>query len=173
MSEILTSFIAIQPTTITFIVDLLIAIALGTIIGIERESRGKDAGISTNSFVICGAMLFTFMSMTVDPASQSRIAAQVVTGIGFLGAGLIIKEGASIRNLTTAASIWFSGALGMAIGFGYYQIAIIASLASIFIPRIPHFKHKDELREFSKVDNQTESEAQKTAHHQATISSSD
>ncbi len=142
MSEILLSYIYVGPTTISFVIDLLIAIALGTIIGMERESRGKDAGISTNSFVISGAMLFTFMSMTVDPASQSRIAAQVVTGIGFLGAGLILKDGTSIRNLTTAASIWFAGAIGMAIGFGYHQIAIIAALASIAIPRIPHLNHK-------------------------------
>jgi putative Mg2+ transporter-C (MgtC) family protein len=85
-------------------------------------------------------MLFTFMSMTVDPASQSRIAAQVVSGIGFLGAGLILKDGLTVRNLTTAASIWFAGAIGMAIGFGYYQIAVIAALASVFIPRIPHIK---------------------------------
>lgn len=173
MPEILSPYFEISPTTITFVIDLVIAIALGTIIGIERESRGKDAGISTNSFVICGAMLFTFMSMTVDPASQSRIAAQVVTGIGFLGAGLIIKDGASIRNLTTAASIWFSGALGMAIGFGYYHIAIIAAIASIFIPRIPHFKHKNWSHVSSEVESQTESDAQKTAAHQATISSSD
>lgn len=142
MLDILLSYIYVGPTTISFVIDLLIAIALGTIIGMERESRGKDAGISTNSFVISGAMLFTFMSMTVDPASQSRIAAQVVTGIGFLGAGLILKEGTSIRNLTTAASIWFAGAIGMAIGFGYHQIAIIAAVASIAIPRIPHFNHK-------------------------------
>lgn len=86
-------------------------------------------------------MLFTFMSATVDPASQSRIAAQVVTGIGFLGAGLILKDGTSVRNLTTAASLWFSGAIGMSIGFGYLQIAIIAALAAILIPRIPHVKH--------------------------------
>lgn len=126
------------PVTITFTIDLLIAVALGFLIGAERESRGKDAGISTNAFVICGAMLFTFMSMTVDPASKSRIAAQIVSGIGFLGAGLILKDGATVRNLTTAASIWFAGAIGMAIGFGYYAIAIIAAIASMLIPRIPH-----------------------------------
>ncbi len=142
MFEIISSYFVLEQTSITFITDLFVAIVLGFIIGAERESRGKDAGISTNSFVICGAMLFTFMSMTVDPASQSRIAAQVVTGIGFLGAGLIIKDGTSIRNLTTAASIWFSGAIGMSIGFGYYQIAIIATIASIIIPRIPHLKYK-------------------------------
>ncbi len=142
MFEIISSYFVLEQTSVTFITDLFVAIVLGFIIGAERESRGKDAGISTNSFVICGAMLFTFMSMTVDPASQSRIAAQVVTGIGFLGAGLIIKDGTSIRNLTTAASIWFSGAIGMSIGFGYYQIAIIATIASIIIPRIPHLKYK-------------------------------
>ena len=93
----------ISPVEIEFILDLLLAVALGFAIGAERESRGKDAGISTHSLVIVGAMIFTFMSMTVDPASKSRIAAQIVTGIGFLGAGLIIKEGSSVRNLTTAA----------------------------------------------------------------------
>lgn len=132
----------IDPVTINFVVDLVIAVALGFLIGAERELRNKDAGISTHSFVISGAMLFTFMSATVDPASQSRIAAQIVTGIGFLGAGLILKDGASVKNLTTAASIWFAGAIGMAIGFGYHQIAIIAAIASVLIPRIPHVRKK-------------------------------
>jgi putative Mg2+ transporter-C (MgtC) family protein len=129
-----------DPITFAFVVDLAIAVALGVMIGGERELRNKDAGISTHTFVICGAMLFTFLSMTVDPASKSRIAAQIVSGIGFLGAGLILKDGASVRNLTTAASIWFAGAIGMAIGFGYHQIAIIAAAASVFIPRIPHVR---------------------------------
>ncbi len=130
----------IDPVTLNFTIDLLVAVALGFLIGAERELRNKDAGISTHTFVISGAMLFTFMSATVDPASQSRIAAQIVTGIGFLGAGLILKDGASVKNLTTAASIWFAGAIGMAIGFGYHQIAIIAAIASVLIPRIPHVR---------------------------------
>jgi len=130
-----------DPLVKMFIVDLLIAVVLGTIIGVERELRNKDAGISTHVFVICGAMLFTFISMTVDPASKSRIAAQIVSGIGFLGAGLILKEGASVKNLTTAASIWFAGAIGMAIGFDYHEIAIIAGIASVLIPRIPHVRN--------------------------------
>ncbi|MBP9836375.1 MAG: MgtC/SapB family protein [Candidatus Pacebacteria bacterium] len=137
MLDILNFF---DPLTLKFLTGLFMAIILGTLIGIERELRGKDAGISTNVFVICGAMLFTFMSMTVDPSSESRIAAQIVSGIGFLGAGLILKEGATIRNLTTAAGIWFAGAIGMAIGFGFYEIAVVATLASIAIPRIPHIK---------------------------------
>ncbi len=130
----------VDPLTIAFTIDLALAIALGFLIGAERELRNKDAGISTHIFVICGAMLFTFMSMTVDPASKSRIAAQIVSGIGFLGAGLILKDGASVRNLTTAASIWFAGAIGMAIGFGFLEIAVIAAIASVIIPRIPHVR---------------------------------
>jgi len=174
MLDILYSFVVIEPTTITFIVDLLVAITLGTIIGIERESRGKDAGISTNCFVITGAMLFTFMSMTVDPASQSRIAAQVVTGIGFLGAGLILKEGTSVRNLTTAASVWFAGAIGMSIGFGYLQIAVIAALASILIPRIPHVKHKRvTTEETSRVTSIDETGGTLAANQSATHASGD
>jgi putative Mg2+ transporter-C (MgtC) family protein len=133
----------LDETTLKFFTGLGIAIFLGCLIGAERELRNKDAGISTHALVISGAMLFTYLSAIVDPASQSRIAAQIVSGIGFLGAGLILKDGATVKNLTTAASIWFAGAIGMAIGFGYYAIAIGASLASIIIPRIPHLKNKD------------------------------
>jgi putative Mg2+ transporter-C (MgtC) family protein len=129
----------IDPLTITFAINMLLALFLGYIMGAERETRGKDAGISTNMFVIIGAMIFTFLSAIVDPFSESRIAAQIVTGIGFLGAGLILKDGANVRNLTTAASIWYAGALGMLIGFGYHQIAIISGIVGVFIPRIRHF----------------------------------
>jgi putative Mg2+ transporter-C (MgtC) family protein len=129
------------PVEIQFLINIAICLVLGYLIGAERESRGKDAGISTNTFVIAGAMLFTFFSSVVDPASESRIAAQIVSGIGFLGAGLILKDGASVKNLTTAASIWFAGAIGMAIGFGYHAIAIIAGIVAIGIPRIPHMKN--------------------------------
>lgn len=169
MTDILNTFIVIESETVTFVVDLLVAIVLGTIIGIERESRGKDAGISTNCFVIVGAMMFTFMSATVDPGSQSRIAAQVVTGIGFLGAGLILKDGTSVRNLTTAASIWFAGAIGMSIGFGYIQIAIIAALASILIPRIPHIKHKNVIGKNAPNATSTIEEGSSASAHQAAV----
>ncbi len=132
----------VHKEELVFVMDVVLGSACGFAIGVERESRGKDAGISTHSMVIIGATLFTFLSMLVDPASKSRIAAQVVTGIGFLGAGLIIKEGGSVRNLTTAASLWFAGAIGMAIGFGYYLSAIVATTLSIVIPRIPHINKK-------------------------------
>lgn len=129
------------PFDASFLGGLILAVILGFIIGAERESRGKDAGISTHILVIAGAMFFTLISAAVDPASTSRIAAQIVTGIGFLGAGLIIKEGANVKNLTTAASLWFAAAIGMAIGFGFIVSAIIAAVASALIPRIPHL-HK-------------------------------
>jgi putative Mg2+ transporter-C (MgtC) family protein len=123
---------------ITFIIGLVLSIAAGFFVGLERESRGKDAGISTHIFVISGSMLFTYLSALVDPASTSRIAAQIVTGIGFLGAGLILKEGSSVKNLTTAASLWFSGAIGMAFGFQFYLVGIMATIICIFVPMIPH-----------------------------------
>lgn len=128
----------ISQNELNLLFDLALCIGAGFLIGAERESRGKDAGISTHTLVITGAMLFTFLSSVVDPASKSRIAAQIVSGIGFLGAGLILKEGASVRNLTTAASIWVSGAIGMAFGFNYHLIGIIVAVAVAFVPRIPH-----------------------------------
>lgn len=133
-----------NPIEYQFLLSLALSIVLGFIIGAERESRGKDAGISTHALVIAGAMLFTMLSSLVDPASESRIAAQIVSGIGFLGAGLIIKDGATVRNLTTAASLWVAGAIGMAIGFQFYTIAIVAALAAALIPRIPHLQRKHE-----------------------------
>lgn len=124
-----------------FIIDILLAVLFGYLIGAEREARGKDAGISTHIMVVCGATFFTFISSLVDPASKSRIAAQIVSGIGFLGAGLILKEeGSKVKNLTTAASVWFAGAIGMALGFDLHTLAAIATGVSIFVPRIPKFK---------------------------------
>lgn len=127
---------------INLIIDLLLSMVAGFIIGAEREARGKDAGISTHVLVIAGAMMFTFLSSKVDPASQSRIAAQVVSGIGFLGAGLIIKEGVNVKNLTTAASLWVSASIGMAFGFNYHIIGLIMTLAVALTPRIPHINKK-------------------------------
>jgi len=150
--DILNFFDFTDPLVVMFTIDLVIALILGFLIGGERELRGKDAGISTHTFVIVGAMLFTFLSMVVDPDSKSRIAAQIVTGIGFLGAGIILKDGAKIKNLTTASSIWFAGAIGMAIGFDYHEIAIIAALASIGIPRIPHVRSRVIDNDNKKVD---------------------
>ena len=111
----------------------------GFIIGLERESKGKPAGIGTQCLVIGGSMIFSYISGLVDPNSTSRIAAQIVTGIGFLGAGLILKseENKKITNLTTAASIWFSCSIGMAFGFGFFIMGIIAIAFAVLVARIP------------------------------------
>lgn len=130
------------PNEVNLLIDVFLSVIAGFVIGAERESRGKDAGISTHTMVIVGSMLFTFMSSLVDPASKSRIAAQIVSGIGFLGAGLIVKDGTNVKNLTTAASIWVAGAIGMAFGFNYHIIGIIVTLVVTFIPRLPHINKK-------------------------------
>lgn len=132
----------ISQTEINLLTDLLLSVVAGYIIGAERESRGKDAGISTYTMVIVGSMLFTYLSSLVDPASESRIAAQIVSGIGFLGAGLIVKDGANVKNLTTAASIWVAGAIGMSFGFNYHVIGILVTIAVTIIPRLPHLNKK-------------------------------
>jgi putative Mg2+ transporter-C (MgtC) family protein len=125
---------------VDFIIGIAISLLAGFLIGAEREARGKPAGISTHCFVIAGSMIFTYLSAQVDPTSTSRIAAQLVTGIGFLGAGIILKSESDerITNLTTAASIWFAASIGMAIGFKFYFIALVAIAFAVLVPRIPH-----------------------------------
>lgn len=130
--------IILNNQELVFIFNALLSLLIGFVIGIERESRGKDAGISTHTLVIMGSMLFTFLSLHVLSDSTTRIASQIVVGIGFLGAGLILKDGTSVRNLTTAASLWFSAAIGMAIGFQFYIVAITSAVIAILTLRIPH-----------------------------------
>ena len=125
---------------ISFLIDIGIVVGAGFAIGAERESRNKPAGISTHCLVIGGAMIFTFLSSLVDVNSSSRIAAQVVSGIGFLGAGIILKSEVDkkITNLTTAAAIWYAASIGMAIGYQYYFLAAVATAFAVGVPRIPH-----------------------------------
>lgn len=122
---------------------LAVAAALGAAVGVERELREREAGIRTHLLVSLGSALFTIVSAygfheflvnggSVVRADPTRIAAQIVTGIGFLGAGAIIREGLSVRGLTTAATLWVVAALGMASGAGYYWPAIAATAITIF-----------------------------------------
>ena len=113
---------------------LSVAAALGGAIGLERELRERGAGLRTHLVVCVGSALFTlvsayaFVGPHVDP---TRIAAQIVSGIGFLGAGAIIRQGLSVRGLTTAATLWLVAAIGMAAGAGYYDAAIIATAGAL------------------------------------------
>ena len=124
-----------------FALRLVVCLVLGAVVGVERELRGKPAGISTNCFVMAGAMLFTFISIQMDPNSPARIAAQIVSGVGFLGAGMIIKsENNRVKNLTTAAAAWFAAGIGMAIGLGWFLLAAMSTVYAVVVPRIPHVK---------------------------------
>jgi putative Mg2+ transporter-C (MgtC) family protein len=115
---------------------IFVAAALGGAIGLERELRERQAGLRTHLVVSVGSALFTLVSAygfhnfdgKVDP---TRIAAQIVSGIGFLGAGAIIRQGLSVRGLTTAASLWLVAAIGMASGAGYWDGALIATLGAL------------------------------------------
>ena len=139
---------------------IVLAGALGGAIGVERELREREAGLRTHMLVAIGAALFTLVSaygfsefhfsnasgITYDP---TRIAAQVVTGIGFLGAGAIIRQGLSVRGLTTAASMWVVAAIGIATGAGYYSAAVITTvvvLLSLWPLRIVAFRMFERLR---------------------------
>ena len=119
-----------------------LAAALGGVIGLERELREREAGLRTHLLVALGAALFTIVSayawsdwsfsnrsgIVFDP---TRIAAQIVTGVGFLGAGAIIRQGLTVRGLTTAATLWAVAAIGMAVGAGYYAAAVITTVVVI------------------------------------------
>jgi putative Mg2+ transporter-C (MgtC) family protein len=114
------------------ILKMLLAILLGGIIGVERETIGKPAGSRTYALVALGSALFTIMSIQgfgnsamIDP---TRIAGQIVVGIGFIGAGMIIFHKQHVEGITTAAALWATAAVGMAIGIGWYLIAIVATL---------------------------------------------
>lgn len=103
---------------------LLVALLIGAIIGAEREYRTKSAGFRTVILITVGSTLFTIISNIMS--NDARVASNIVTGIGFLGAGAIFKEGANVKGLTTATTIWISAAIGMAIGVGQYEFAFAA-----------------------------------------------
>jgi len=124
-------------TEVQFLIGLIFVFASGFLIGFERGSRGEPAGVRTHTLVCLGAMLFTIISKNID-GDPARIASNIVMGIGFLGAGLIMHHKGSVHGLTSAASIWFSAALGMAIGYGWYVMSVMGTLAAFIILKLPH-----------------------------------
>jgi putative Mg2+ transporter-C (MgtC) family protein len=134
-------FLSAVIPTLTWQHELLrisIAAGLGGAVGLERELREREAGLRTHLVVCVGSALFTLVSAygfhdflvnggSVVRADPTRIAAQIVSGIGFLGAGAIIRQGLSVRGLTTAATLWLVAAIGMACGAGYYDAALIST----------------------------------------------
>jgi len=122
------------------IVKLVLSLTLGAIIGLERRRKGQIAGLRTFALISMGATLAMLISIYIPQeylglknGDPGRIAAQVVSGVGFLGAGAIIQMKGSVRGLTTAAGIWMAACIGLAVGAGMYLISIIATLLIIFI----------------------------------------
>jgi len=115
---------------------LFLALLFGVAIGMEREVRGKAAGLRTNILICLGAAIYTVISRQMAAGSSdsvTRIAAQIVTGIGFLGAGAILRDTGGVHGLTTAATIWLVASIGMACGAGFYFLATLSTVFAMIV----------------------------------------
>lgn len=142
------------------IVRLLVAVGLGLLIGIERIFVHKEAGMKTHALVSLGSALFVIISelisikyINIGGFDPTRIASQVIVGIGFLGAGSIMFQDSRVRGLTTAGGLWVTAGIGMAAGFGFYSLAILATVLILFIFVVVKLA-EDPIRELGeKLDN--------------------
>lgn len=150
MNQIIESFT--QTDWVMIISRIGLATVLGYLIGVERELHGKVVGTRTILLIVIGTALYVLMSPTIIGGDNSRIIAQVVSGIGFLGAGIIFKDGDSVKGLTTAATVWCAAAVGGLCGFGMFAEAILGTIAIVTINLF--FKHH--LSKLKKEDKQTE-----------------
>ena len=119
-----------------FIIRLLASMLAGALIGLERQIHHKSAGIRTNALVSMGSAIFVLISLQITQekgGDATRIIGQIVTGIGFLGAGVILHQGINVQGLTTAATIWCSSGIGCLVAAGYLAEAAISTIAVIFI----------------------------------------
>ncbi len=162
MDIVLSKLAGATPLAVTFefMIRILVASILGAIVGIERSKRQKEAGIRTHSVVACATAAFMILSkygfsdldlamvgITINGirgADPARIAAQIVTGLGFLGAGVIFKTGNSIKGLTTAAGLWTTAAIGMAVGAGMYLVGLFTATVLVIIQVATHKYSSDE-----------------------------
>ena len=168
------------------VIKVCMAVVVGGVIGAEREIQDKAAGFRTIILITVGSALFTIFSMSMDPtSSRTRVAANIVTGIGFLGAGAIVREGGRIGGLTTAATIWLSAALGMGIGAGDLYLSMISTGITLLVLLVfPHLEARidrvresrtykivlsaNDLRKFQKVDKALVSCTLKVLEHHQT-----
>ena len=121
-------------TTVDFLIRLVTGVACGALIGVERQWRARMAGLRTNALVATGATLFVLYSTAVgDTGSPTRVASYVVSGIGFLGGGVILRDGAGVRGLNTAATLWCSAAVGVLAASGKLQLAALGTLAVLAV----------------------------------------
>lgn len=156
----------LQSTEFSIFIRVLMAVLLGFAVGLEREMTNKYAGLRTNILVCVGACVFTILSVygfptfangdnvLIDHATgirdTSRVAAQVVTGIGFIGGGTVLRHGATIFGITTAATLWMAASIGMACGTGMFPLAVIATVLTVLVLISVRFFEKNVLIKSTK-----------------------
>ncbi len=149
-------------TELTLIIRTLVATLIGGIIGFERELHGREAGSRTYAAVALGSCTFGLISQHVGPVIDTRIAANIVTGIGFLGAGIIFKDNNRVSGLTTSATIWSTAAMALAIAFGMYLLGILTGILIFAIlvlhdlPAWQRFKNKFRKKHHNHTNHGTE-----------------
>jgi len=115
------------------ILKLIISVGLGSIIGLERKKSNKAVGMRTISLITLGSTIFTIVSSYYLQADPSRVIAQIVTGVGFIGGGIIFKNDMKISGLTTASTVWCAAAVGVLVGIGLYELAVVSTLLILII----------------------------------------
>lgn len=145
LQQLLTDWHGLLPPLAAYTALMAAAVVCGAIIGVEREKKLKPAGLRTMILIALGSSLFTLLSKVLanGEADQGRVAAQIVSGIGFLGAGAILHDTVRIRGLTTAAMIWFTAAIGMLCGAGYGGMAIVLTTAlTLLMQSVTHIESR-------------------------------
>lgn len=158
-NEFVASVNGVEVDTISSLFKLCLSLILGSVVGFERKRKGQIAGVRTFALISMGATLAMLLSIYVPQeylglknGDPGRIAAQVITGIGFLGAGAIIQMKGSVRGLTTAAGIWMIATIGLAVGVGLYLLAIVATLLILFIlVQLERFEHRIKIGAESRI----------------------
>ena len=159
MDEILNLLQSDDVNALNAVFKLTLSLLLGCVVGLERKRKGQIAGLRTFALISMGATLAMILSiyipqeyMGLKNGDPGRVAAQVITGVGFLGAGAIIQMKGSVRGLTTAAGIWMVATIGMAVGVGMYFVSIIATLLIIFIlVTLERYEHRLNIGQESKI----------------------
>ena len=159
MDEILNLLQSDDVNALNAVFKLTLSLLLGCVVGLERKRKGQIAGLRTFALISMGATLAMILSiyipqeyMGLNNGDPGRVAAQVITGVGFLGAGEIIQMKGSVRGLTTAAGIWMVATIGMAVGVGMYVVSVIATLLIIFIlVTLERYEHKLNIGQESKI----------------------
>jgi len=161
------------------VISIILAAFLGAAIGLERELSGKAAGLRTNLLICLGAAIFTIISKRlagVTEGSTTRIAAQIVTGVGFLGAGAVIQDRRGVHGLTTAATIWLVASIGMACGAGFHDLAAISTLIVIIVlaglsklaKPLARYMEKHQTKSTSDDQDYTGTERRQEEHNEST-----